>query len=74
MNRIGTEIVQAKKADMALADSLGEKEHLLEKDLLSGLLRSNTMQENDLGKMDDEEVLAQIATFIIAGELPKRSP
>ncbi|KAG8877206.1 hypothetical protein FRB97_003592 [Tulasnella sp. 331] len=68
MSRIGTEMVQAKKAELALADSSGEKAQLVEKDVLSALLRSNNLQENALGRMEDDEVLAQIATFIVAGQ------
>lgn len=65
MRRIGTEIVEGKKKE--LASSLnGEKDQLLDKDILSALLRCN-MRETGAARMDDDEVLAQIATFIVAG-------
>lgn len=66
MRRIGLAIVQDKKQVLAAVHG-DEKNRTVEKDLLTALIRSN-MQETGARRMDDEEVLAQIATFIIAGE------
>lgn len=66
MRRIGLEILRDKKQELA-ALTADNKEQGLDKDLLSALIRCN-MQEAGTAKMDDEEVLAQIATFIVAGE------
>ncbi|KAG9034812.1 hypothetical protein FRB95_012505 [Tulasnella sp. JGI-2019a] len=67
MHRIGSEIVQEKKKDLDLAKASGKADQLVEKDVLSAILRCN-MQEIGAGKITDDEVLAQIATFIVAGQ------
>ena len=72
MGRIGSEIVQEKKKELASSAEKGGDE-MLGKDVLSALIKANT-QETGVGKMDDNEVLAQIATFMIAGALSPNIP
>ncbi|KAG8885000.1 hypothetical protein FRB97_002507 [Tulasnella sp. 331] len=64
MARIGMRMIENKKAE---TEKLGEIDPgSLGKDLLSVLIRSN-MNENPAEKLDDEAVLAVIATFILGG-------
>lgn len=65
MRRIGTEIVREKKGELESLKA-GDKEQLLDKDILSALIRAN-MRETGSASLDDEEVVAQIATFLVAG-------
>ncbi|KAG9013822.1 hypothetical protein FRB94_000802 [Tulasnella sp. JGI-2019a] len=64
MARIGMDMIERKKAE---AEKLGEIDpRTLGKDLLSVLIRSN-MKENPAEKLNDDAVLAVIATFILGG-------
>ncbi|KZT61473.1 cytochrome P450 [Calocera cornea HHB12733] len=75
-NRIGMELVRAKKAavqqEMRLSSSKAEegveKSKIVGRDLLSALIRANMAADlSPAHRMSDEEVLAQISTFIVAG-------
>ncbi|KAG8858416.1 hypothetical protein FRB96_005301 [Tulasnella sp. 330] len=61
--RVGVEIIADKKAEVKL---LGEDDLLQAKDLLSVLIRAN-IKENDAERLDDETLLAETSTFIVAG-------
>ncbi|KAG8881578.1 hypothetical protein FRB98_004240 [Tulasnella sp. 332] len=63
MRRIGSQMVAAKKAE---AELLGETSSALGEDLLSVLVRAN-LKENASERLDDETLLAQISTFLLAG-------
>ncbi|KDQ11802.1 hypothetical protein BOTBODRAFT_176997 [Botryobasidium botryosum FD-172 SS1] len=71
MRRIGLELVQRKKdATIAAAGKkeVVEKSNLKDRDLLSLLIKANMAADvPDSQRMSDEEVLAQISTFIVAG-------
>ncbi|KAG8877060.1 hypothetical protein FRB97_003739, partial [Tulasnella sp. 331] len=64
--RIGSQMVREKKLE---AEQLGGSgtSHIGGKDLLSILIRANT-QENVAERLDDKTLLAQISTFLIAGQ------
>ncbi|KAG9084063.1 hypothetical protein FRC06_004251, partial [Ceratobasidium sp. 370] len=65
-NRIGTKIVEDKKAILLQEEKDGAASK--ERDILSLLIRSNMAQEtNGNQAMSDEEVLGQISTFLAAG-------
>ncbi|KAG9049021.1 hypothetical protein FS837_011400 [Tulasnella sp. UAMH 9824] len=65
LQKMGQELVDSKRKELeGLPD--GGADELLGKDLLSVLLRSN-MKEATSQMMTDDEVIAQIATFVIAG-------
>lgn len=64
MRRIGLEMVARKKAQAEQSEDTGAQ--VIEKDLLSLLIRSN-LKENMEEKLDDETLLAQIGTVIGAG-------
>ncbi|KZO98276.1 cytochrome P450 [Calocera viscosa TUFC12733] len=69
-NRIGMELVRAKKEavqqEMHTKDV--EKSRIVGRDLLSALIRANMAADlAPAHRMSDEEVLAQISTFIVAG-------
>ncbi|KIO29615.1 hypothetical protein M407DRAFT_167529, partial [Tulasnella calospora MUT 4182] len=65
LQKVGQELVDSKRKELeSLPD--GGADELLGKDLLSILLRSN-MKEATSQMMTDEEVIAQIITFVIAG-------
>ncbi|KAL1952234.1 hypothetical protein VTO73DRAFT_1383 [Trametes versicolor] len=72
MHRIGTELVRDKKAavmrEVNDQNSGVEKKDVLGRDLLSLLIKAN-MATNipDNQRLTDEEVLAQIPTFLVAG-------
>jgi len=71
MRRIGLELVQRKK-DAIIAEagngSAVEKSSVKTRDLLSLLIKANMASGiPELQKMSDEEVLAQISTFLVAG-------
>ncbi|KAI8968082.1 cytochrome P450 [Trametes punicea] len=72
MRRIGLQLIEDKKAAIKreLADKTGtiDKKHLPGKDLLTLLIKAN-MATNipDNQRLSDEEVLAQIPTFLVAG-------
>jgi len=63
MDRIGSRLLKETKA--SLADDKGSKSSR-RKDVLSILAQANTIETETL-QMSDEEVMAQIPTFIIAG-------
>ncbi|KZO98273.1 cytochrome P450 [Calocera viscosa TUFC12733] len=68
--RVGMELVSAKKLEVQneLHSKNIEKSRIVGRDLLSALIRAN--MADDLApahRMSDEEVLAQISTFIAAG-------
>ncbi|KDQ16690.1 hypothetical protein BOTBODRAFT_106698 [Botryobasidium botryosum FD-172 SS1] len=71
MRRIGLELVQGKKAAVIAAAGKGgavEKSNVTSRDLLSLLIKANMASDiPDTQKMSDEEVLAQISTFLVAG-------
>ncbi|KZV96634.1 cytochrome P450 [Exidia glandulosa HHB12029] len=70
MDEVGMQIVQEKKA--ALLAELGGSAEKIEKNALAGndlitlLLRANLAADADM-RLSDEEVLAQIPTFLVAG-------
>ncbi|KAG8878195.1 hypothetical protein FRB98_006327 [Tulasnella sp. 332] len=61
--RVGAEIIAEKKAEVEL---LGTDDLLHSKDLLSILIRAN-MNENEAERLDDDTLLAETSTFILAG-------
>ncbi|KAG8871243.1 hypothetical protein FRB97_008868 [Tulasnella sp. 331] len=63
MRRIGSQMIKDMKAE---AEQLGESSSTQGKDLLSSLIRAN-MKENAAERLDDEMLLAQISTFLLAG-------
>ncbi|KAG9010599.1 hypothetical protein FRB95_003451 [Tulasnella sp. JGI-2019a] len=63
MKRVGSQMVSDKKAE---AERLGEGSEVPGKDLLSILIRAN-MKENGAEKLDDETLLGEISTFLLAG-------
>ncbi|KAG8983134.1 hypothetical protein FRB90_006289 [Tulasnella sp. 427] len=65
LRKVGQELIDAKRKDLASLPDGGADE-LLGQDLLNVLLRSN-MKETASQMMSDEEVIAQINTFVIAG-------
>ncbi|KAI1786411.1 cytochrome P450 [Ganoderma leucocontextum] len=67
MQKRSSEIIQQKKSalqngDKALMHQVGEG-----KDIMSVLLRSNMNAPSDSERLPDEELLAQMSTFILAG-------
>lgn len=60
MRTVGLQLIQEKKAEIALLDQSGKDSVVdpLGKDVLSALRRSN-MKERDSERLDDEGVLAQ---------------
>lgn len=73
MRKFGIQIVEERKAELVAKIGSGSEvqngigSEVVEKDIISALLRCN-LDESSEAKMDDEEVLAQIATFLIAGQ------
>ncbi|KAG8709037.1 hypothetical protein FRC09_000904 [Ceratobasidium sp. 395] len=65
MNRIGKRLVEEKKAALVEEQKTGSAAQ--GRDLLTLLIKSNMAYENENHRMSDEEVLAQIATFLVAG-------
>ncbi|QRW14203.1 cytochrome P450 family protein [Ceratobasidium sp. AG-Ba] len=65
MNRIGQRIVAEKKA--ALTQDLKTGSTAQGRDLLTLCIKSNMLSEDEEHRMSDDEVLAQIATFLVAG-------
>ncbi|KAG8769894.1 hypothetical protein FRC12_004666 [Ceratobasidium sp. 428] len=65
MNRIGRRLVEEKKAALVEEQKTGSAAQ--GRDLLTLLIKSNMAYENENQRMSDEEVLAQIATFLVAG-------
>ncbi|KAG8769238.1 hypothetical protein FRC12_005085 [Ceratobasidium sp. 428] len=65
MHRIGTKLIAEKKAslDHELKTGLTAQG----RDLLTLLIKSNMSNENEGQRMTDDEVLAQISTFLFAG-------
>ncbi|TCD69789.1 hypothetical protein EIP91_006326 [Steccherinum ochraceum] len=69
MHRIGMELIQQKKAAI-LSETSGsvEKSDFQGKDLLSLLIKANMASDvPENMRMSDEDVLAQVPTFIVAG-------
>ncbi|KAF8162807.1 cytochrome P450 [Crassisporium funariophilum] len=67
MNRIGKELMRNSKASI-LADSKVEKTSWRGRDLLTILLRANMSTDLPVNQqMTDEDVLAQVPTFLVAG-------
>jgi hypothetical protein len=66
MKRIGTQLVEEKKAAVRAAAADSESKAPLERDLLSILVRAN-MAAGAGQRMNDDDVLAQIPTFLVAG-------
>ncbi|CCM00981.1 uncharacterized protein FIBRA_03029 [Fibroporia radiculosa] len=69
MRRIGMELITEKKAELAKAAETGVKgEHLKSRDLLTLLLKANMSEDVPLNqRLSDDEVLAQVPTFLVAG-------
>ncbi|KAG8717523.1 hypothetical protein FRC08_007294 [Ceratobasidium sp. 394] len=65
MTRIGKRLVEEKKAALAEEQKTGSTAQ--GRDLLTLLIKSNMAYENESQRMSDEEVLGQIATFLVAG-------
>jgi len=69
-NRIGMQLIRAKKeaVQQELHSTDVEKNKIVGKDLLSALIRANMAADlAPAHRMSDEECLAQISTFIVAG-------
>lgn len=76
MARIGKELISEKKASaLAEAGSTNEKGHVLRdhvkgKDILSLLVKANMAEDlPEALRLSDDDVMAQVPTFLIAGEL-----
>jgi len=73
MRRIGTKIIEDKKAALVAGvgggkEAVVEKNNVKDRDLLSLLIKANIASDvAESQRMSDEEVLAQISTFIMAG-------
>jgi len=69
MARIGRQLLGDSKAAIAASEKAGEKNTVLRgRDLLSLLVRANTATDlSDNQRMSDEDVLAQVPTFLVAG-------
>ncbi|KAG9128435.1 hypothetical protein FRC07_012543 [Ceratobasidium sp. 392] len=65
MRRIGVKLIAEKRA--SLAHELKTGSTAQGRDLLTLLIKSNMAYENEGQRMTDEEVLAQISTFLFAG-------
>ncbi|CAE6430693.1 unnamed protein product [Rhizoctonia solani] len=65
MNRIGTRLIEKKKAALDQDYKTGSISQ--GRDLLTLLIKSNIQAENEGHRMSDEEVLSQISTFLVAG-------
>ncbi|KZO98271.1 cytochrome P450 [Calocera viscosa TUFC12733] len=68
--RIGTQLVRAKKeaVQQEMQSRNLEKSKIVGRDLLSSLIRANMAADlSPAHRMSDDEVLAQISTFIVAG-------
>ncbi|CCO36563.1 Taurochenodeoxycholic 6 alpha-hydroxylase [Rhizoctonia solani AG-1 IB] len=65
MNRIGTRLIENKKAALDQDYKTGSTSQ--GRDLLTLLIKSNIQAENEGHRMSDEEVLSQISTFLVAG-------
>ncbi|KAG8735670.1 hypothetical protein FRC10_010286 [Ceratobasidium sp. 414] len=65
MNRIGKRLVEEKKAALTEEQKIGSAAQ--GRDLLTLLIKSNMAYENEGQRMSNEEVLGQIATFLVAG-------
>ncbi|EAU81974.2 cytochrome P450 [Coprinopsis cinerea okayama7 len=67
MDRIGRELLDSSKAKLAKSGTV-EKDSLRSKDLLTLLLRANMATDlPEHQRMSDEDVLAQVPTFLVAG-------
>ncbi|KAG9125905.1 hypothetical protein FRC07_005703, partial [Ceratobasidium sp. 392] len=64
-SRIGKKLVEAKQATLIEEQKTGSAAQ--GRDLLTLLIKSNMAYENEGQRMSDEEVLGQIATFLVAG-------
>ncbi|KAI1792352.1 cytochrome P450 [Ganoderma leucocontextum] len=67
MRRIGTQLLEEKKAEIVRQAAEG-KEKVRSRDLLSLLLKSNTATDiPESQRLSDEDVIAQVPTFLVAG-------
>jgi len=68
MARIGRQLLSDSKASITASEKAGEKNTVHGRDLLSLLVRANTATDlSDSQRMSDEDVLAQVPTFLVAG-------
>lgn len=68
MHRIGLQLVKDKKAAILAEKSGMEKKDLQGRDLLTLLLKANMATDiPDSQRLSDEDVLAQVPTFLVAG-------
>ncbi|KAI0736247.1 cytochrome P450 [Fomitopsis betulina] len=70
MRRIGLQLVEEKKAEIMKATSSGEKgdDTLHSRDLLTLLIKANMATDvPESQRLSDEDVLAQVPTFLVAG-------
>jgi len=68
MARIGRQLLSGSKAAAAASENAGEKNNVRGRDLLSLLVRANIATDiSDSQRMSDEDVLAQVPTFLVAG-------
>ncbi|KAI0701859.1 cytochrome P450 [Cytidiella melzeri] len=70
MRRIGLQLVAEKKASVIAESEQGniEKKKLLGRDMLTLLVKANMASDiPDSQRLDDDEVLAQFPTFVVAG-------
>lgn len=70
MRRIGMQLVAEKKAEIAKLTDAGEKsdDRLHGRDLLTLLMKANMVVDiPDNQRLSDEDVLAQVPTFLVAG-------
>ncbi|KAG9098416.1 hypothetical protein FS749_003868 [Ceratobasidium sp. UAMH 11750] len=65
MRRIGLNLIAEKKVSLVHETKTGSAAH--GRDLLTLLIKSNMGYENEGQRMTDDEVLAQISTFLFAG-------
>jgi len=68
MARISRQLLSDSKAVIKASEKAGEKNGMQGRDLLSLLVRANTATDlSDSKRMSDEDVLAQVPTFLVAG-------
>ncbi|ETW77079.1 cytochrome P450 monooxygenase 80 [Heterobasidion irregulare TC 32-1] len=68
MERVGQQLLAEKKAAKGATSAAVEKKNIQGRDLMSLLVKANMATDLPEGyRMDDEEVLAQVPTFLVAG-------
>jgi len=68
MTRIGTKLVQQKKSALQRDDGDLKSKDVVDRDLLSVLVKANMSTDiDDSERLTDEEMMGQITTFILAG-------